>query len=103
MPKIYSKMMEEERKCGGCNYTCSVFYSVDNIDITKHGICANCFMEMLVDGGYTIIDVEKKKKIIGNLNTLLKDLETWEEWDLSEQGNWISMQDNVKQLKEMIS
>jgi hypothetical protein len=50
IPKIISKQLIKDKKCGGCNNTTSTLYSFETNDINKHGICAYCFMDILVNG-----------------------------------------------------
>ncbi len=52
--KIRRKMLEGEHVCGGCNYECSIVYSFPRYNIKKHGLCAHCFMDMLVDRGFIV-------------------------------------------------
>ena len=58
---IHVRSFDEERKCGGCNWSCCTFYSVDgpvelNYDDGEDpgyerptGLCASCMMDLLVD------------------------------------------------------
>ena len=52
--RIERKLLSEERKCPGCNWVCETVYSFPTNDIDKEGLCAHCFMDMLVDGGLTV-------------------------------------------------
>ena len=62
--KIYSKMFEKGIKCGGCNWSVVVLYSFDTLDVNKEGLCANCFMDMLVAGNYEINKMREHKNVI---------------------------------------
>lgn len=102
MAKVFSKLLEEEKKCGGCNYAVSVFYSHENVDIDKHGLCANCFMDMIVDEEFTVISKENKKDIDKNLKSILKYLQDWKEYDMSDEGEWDKMVNKTKETLESL-
>jgi len=50
IPKIIRKSLEEDVKCGGCNNETCTLYSFITNDINTEGICAQCFMDMLIEG-----------------------------------------------------
>jgi len=49
MKKVIRKFYPEEVKCGGCGWRVTTLYSFEDEDIDKYGLCANCFMDMIVD------------------------------------------------------
>ena len=53
--KIIRKFFENGIKCGGCNWRVSVLYSFEDMDINKYGLCASCFMDMIVDENMGVI------------------------------------------------
>ena len=48
MARIKSKHYQNERKCGGCNWSVSVLYSFKHNSF-KDGLCGDCFAGMLVE------------------------------------------------------
>ena len=68
IPKITHKQFDEEHKCGGCNYSHSVFYSVEgeialkmDNDDRPTGLCAGCMVEMLMElqeGRTTVLETQ---------------------------------------------
>lgn len=62
MKRIIRKQYKNDRRCGGCNWDTSTLYS---FDINTTGLCANCFIDMLIDNKAQIKDkynqTEEKK------------------------------------------
>jgi hypothetical protein len=48
MPKVIRRIYDHEKKCGCCNNIGSVFYHFENLT-DNEDICADCFMEMIVE------------------------------------------------------
>jgi len=46
--RVISKWYPEEKKCPECNWETETLYSFSVNDIDEEGLCANCFMEMVV-------------------------------------------------------
>jgi len=46
---------EKEGKCPCCNWECSMVYSFTCNNIDEEGLCASCFMDMLVDEGFGVV------------------------------------------------
>ena len=50
--RVISKNLN--KKCPCCNWETPNLYAFEIQDIKKEGICANCFMEKIVDNGMKI-------------------------------------------------
>jgi len=46
--RVISKFYPSETKCLGCNWETDTLYSFPEDDIDEEGLCAQCFMEMIV-------------------------------------------------------
>jgi len=55
---IYSKQLEDEVKCGGCNWETSTLFSLETNDVEKEGLCSFCFLEMIEENGWKITGVK---------------------------------------------
>lgn len=53
--RVISKQYTKEKKCPGCNWETLTMYSLPQKDIDEEGLCAQCFMDMLVELGMTIL------------------------------------------------
>jgi hypothetical protein len=60
--RIISKSLDKERKCPCCNWECSTVYSFTCNNIDEEGLCAHCFMDMLVEEGFGISSREQQRK-----------------------------------------
>lgn len=61
MMQIISKALN--KKCGGCNWDKDIFYSFNLPKLIKNKskwLCANCFMDMLVENKAQIKDEVQK-------------------------------------------
>ena len=46
---------EPKPKCGGCGWRVNRLYAFEGENIDEVGLCAECFMEMLVEEGYEVV------------------------------------------------
>ena len=58
MAKVIKKFFENGIKCGGCGWRVNWLYSFEHEDIDKFGLCADCFMEMIVEDGFDVVKKE---------------------------------------------
>lgn len=65
--RIRRKFLTRGRKCGGCNWECETVYSFPTNDINKEGLCAHCFMDMLVDGRFEVSAGEENVEPLARL------------------------------------
>jgi len=49
MKKVIRKFYPDGVKCGGCNWRVTTLYAFEGEDIDRYGLCANCFLDMIVD------------------------------------------------------
>ena len=61
MVRIISKFYSDGVKCS-CGWNVKRLYAFEGSSIDEEGLCAECFMEMLVEEGYEVIKsvVERK-------------------------------------------
>jgi hypothetical protein len=53
--KVICRNLEQDEKCGGCNWETSTTYSFESNDIYKEGLCTSCFMDMIIENHMEII------------------------------------------------
>jgi len=53
--RVISKQYSDEKKCPGCNWEIGTLYSFPQNDIDEEGLCAQCFMDMIVEKGMKIL------------------------------------------------
>lgn len=52
--KVMRKHFPDEKKCPCCNWRVTVVYSFPTNPIDEEGLCAGCFMDMIVDNGLEV-------------------------------------------------
>ena len=75
MSIIIRKNLDDEKKCGGCNWRTSTFYSFPSSDIDEDGLCAMCFMDMIVDSGMEVKNGQVEKSRIEGLKKHVHEAE----------------------------
>ena len=69
--EIYRKQYPEWVKCPGCNWEVSTLYSFREDNIDEEGLCAHCFIDMLVDEDFRILTNEELESLLKrNRNSL---------------------------------
>lgn len=54
--KVLRKHFSDGKKCPGCGWETSEIFAYENIWIDRNGICAQCFMELVMKEGLEAID-----------------------------------------------
>ena len=66
----------ESKKCGGCNYRTGFFYGFKGDNLQRLGLCANCFLDLIVIEGNMEVGPpgyeELKKRLLAAAKRLMK-------------------------------
>jgi len=57
--KVVRKYYPDYTKCPGCNWRVSCLYCFEGQNIEEIGLCAQCFLDMVVDEGWNILTDEE--------------------------------------------
>ena len=62
MAKVSARDFERWRKCPGCGWQVSRVYSFPGHDAEAEGLCASCFLDMIVEEGMDVVRVREGKR-----------------------------------------
>ena len=57
MARVVKKVFDYPTKCGCCGWKTNILYSFEGME---GGLCADCFMELIVEEGYEVVRSEDK-------------------------------------------
>ena len=56
--KVLNKHFSDGKRCPGCGCKTSEIFSYANSRIDREGLCAHCFMELVMKEGLEVIDAD---------------------------------------------